>query len=192
LTNPQPYTIAVVPIGHLKNELLGRTKREICRVFQCQTEVIPHNQDLNFALDPARSQYHSTVILEKLALWIPPHIAKAVAIAEVDLFIPIFTHVYGEAQMGGKTCIVSTFRLKEGLSQLDGNQIYSRRVIKESIHELGHTFNLRHCPDQVCIMHYCRTLMDVDRKSHHMCRYCQVLLEDETKRLAKYEAISPA
>ena len=59
------------------------------------------------------------------------------------------------------------------------------RIGKEIIHELGHTFNLRHCEDQSCIMHYCRTELDVDRKSEHMCRYCKVLLSDECKRLEK-------
>ena len=59
------------------------------------------------------------------------------------------------------------------------------RVVKESIHELGHTFSLRHCRDRECIMHYCRTIRDVDRKSDELCRYCRILLEDEVGRLEK-------
>ena len=61
---------------------------------------------------------------------------------------------------------------------------FRQRIVKEALHELGHTFNLRHCPDQTCIMHYCRSIRDVDRKSEQFCRYCKVLLEDEIKRLA--------
>ena len=103
----------------------------------------------------------------------------------VDLFIPILTHVYGEAQLDGKACIVSTYRLKEGLSLTGSVHIYHDRITKEVIHELGHTFNLRHCPDNFCIMHYCRTVKDVDGKSDQLCRYCKTLLEDEIKKLAK-------
>jgi archaemetzincin len=58
-------------------------------------------------------------------------------------------------------------------------------VVKEAIHELGHTFNLRHCQDVACVMHYCRSMKEVDRKSNQFCRYCAVLLEDEMRRLAK-------
>jgi archaemetzincin len=41
-----------------------------------------------------------------------------------------------------------------------------------------------HCKDKACIMHYCRKISDVDRKSGELCRYCKVLMGDEVKRLA--------
>ncbi|MBT8357335.1 MAG: archemetzincin, partial [Deltaproteobacteria bacterium] len=40
-----------------------------------------------------------------------------------------------------------------------------------------------HCKDNACIMHYCRSIKDVDRKSLQLCRYCKILLEDEMKRI---------
>ena len=49
--------------------------------------------------------------------------------------------------------------------------------------ECGHTFNLRHCQEHSCIMHYCRSEEDVDRKSGELCRYCKIMVEDEIKRL---------
>ena len=101
----------------------------------------------------------------------------------VDLFIPILTYVFGEAQLGGKACIVSTHRLTEGLLADDPDGVFSRRLVKEAVHELGHTFKLRHCPERTCIMHYCRGIQDVDRKSERLCRYCRTLLADEMKRL---------
>jgi archaemetzincin len=62
---------------------------------------------------------------------------------------------------------------------------YEKRLVKEALHELGHTFNLRHCQDKSCIMHYCRNIRDVDRKSDQPCRYCKILLEDELKKLGE-------
>ena len=59
------------------------------------------------------------------------------------------------------------------------------RVIKEAVHELGHTFNIRHCSDSSCVMHYCRSLNDVDNKKTGLCRYCNIMLEDEKKRIGK-------
>lgn len=101
----------------------------------------------------------------------------------MDLFIPILTHVYGEAQLGGAACIVSTFRLNEGRSGINIAPLHIERVVKEAVHEMGHTFKLRHCPEHACIMHYCRNEADVDRKSDQLCRYCKVMLDDEIKRL---------
>ena len=172
----------ISPIGELSTELIEEIRREIKRIFGFSIEITPILEDLTFALDADRHQYHSTLILEQLAARMPPKAKKVLAIAQVDLFIPILTHVFGEAQLGGSACIVSTFRLNEGHSGMVVPKKYMDRIIKEAIHELGHTFNLRHCPDHTCIMHYCRNEQDVDRKSDQLCRYCKIMLEDEIKR----------
>jgi len=157
--------------------------QEIHRTFGFQTEIKSLLQDINFAYNQTRDQYHSTAILEKLANTSPSQDIKVAAVTNKDLFIPILTHVYGEAQLAGKACIVSTFRLREGLFIANIEKELGNRIVKEVLHELGHTFNLRHCPDNSCIMHYCRSMRDVDRKSNQLCRYCKVLLEDELKKL---------
>jgi archaemetzincin len=142
-------------------------------------------EDFSFAFDGLRSQFHSTAILHELARASPPDAVRVLAIVEMDLFIPILTHVYGEAQLGGKACIVSTYRLRDGLGPVASHSAIEERSIKEALHELGHTFNLRHCRDKACIMHYCHTVRDVDRKEDQLCRYCRILLEDELRRIEK-------
>ena len=180
---PSEHTVVVSFIGDCGEEIFLPISRGIQRVFGFRVGQMPLLPDVDFALDPGRDQYHSTLILEKLAAVAPEDAIKVLAVTTADLFIPILTHVYGEAQLGGKTCIVSTFRLKEGLSPLSVQETYKVRVVKEAIHELGHTFKLRHCQDPACIMHYCRSVRDVDRKSDQLCRYCKVLFDDEIKRL---------
>ena len=176
-------SIVISPVGDFDKELLEQLGKDINRVFGCRTAIIPLLKDLDFALDDERRQYHSTPILEMLAGKVPSNALKVLGIARVDLFIPILTYVYGEAQLGGKACIISTYRLKEGLRALSSTSVYHGRVVKEALHELGHTFNLRHCRDQSCLMHYCRSTRDVDLKSDQLCRYCTVLLNDEIKKL---------
>ena len=179
------HIILISPVGDLSAELIEALGGEIKRVFGFSTAIDSILQDLAFALDQNRHQHHSTMILEQLAADTPPRAIRVIAIAQVDLFIPILTHVYGEAQLGGTACIVSTFRLNEGRSGMNISRKYIDRIVKETIHELGHTFNLRHCPEDTCIMHYCRNEEDVDRKSDQLCRYCKVMLDDEIKRLTK-------
>jgi archaemetzincin len=182
LTSTSGHSIVIAPIGNLGLELFESVAGEIERIFGRPTRMAPLLQDLSFAFDPLRKQYHSTRILEKLAAKAPSKADKILGIVEVDLFIPILTHVYGEAQLGGKACVVSTFRLNEERSNLSLGEPFLSRIIKEAVHELGHTFKLRHCPDPLCLMHYCRNELDVDRKSNEFCRYCKILLEDELKK----------
>ncbi|MDY6790239.1 MAG: archaemetzincin family Zn-dependent metalloprotease [Thermodesulfobacteriota bacterium] len=183
ITSPE-HSIVISPVGTLDNELFETISIQINRIFRYKTEVIPLLQDVNFAFDPKRKQHHSTPILKKLEEVAPVQATKIIGITSVDLFIPILTHVYGEAQIGGTACIISTHRLSEGLSLAADKNSYYQRVAKEAVHELGHTFKLRHCKDSACIMHYCRSIKDVDRKSEQLCRYCKTLLDDEIKRLS--------
>jgi archaemetzincin len=177
--------LVISPIGQLDvdpgfMEYLGK---EIRSVFGYDTDIRPLLDEKDLWSDPVRKQYHSTPILDTLALISPPEAIKVLGVTKLDLFIPILTHVYGEAQLGGKSCILSTYRFSE--RPAPGAEIFRDRILKEAIHELGHTFNLRHCPDAFCVMHYCRGVREVDRKSSQFCRYCAVLLKDEMKRLAK-------
>lgn len=176
--------IIISPIGHFDPQLIQQVGREVHRITGCGSLTASVLQDVDFAFESSRDQHYSTPILEKLADLAPPGALKILAICSVDLFIPILTYVYGEAQLGGKACIISTHRLNEGIETAP-SELFVQRVVKEAIHELGHTFNLRHCKDRACCMHYCRTIKDVDRKTHQLCRYCKVLLEDEMKRMPK-------
>lgn len=181
----EPRSILIAPVGDFDPQLLATVGREIERVFRISARVNPLLADLSFALDAGREQYHSTPILQRLADASPPGALKILALADVDLFIPILTHVYGEAQLGGAACIVSTYRLNAGSGIHRFTEQAVGRVAKEAVHELGHTFNLRHCPDAACVMHYCRSEADVDRKSSELCRYCRILLDDELRRIEK-------
>jgi len=183
LSSNSVHKIIISPIGDVTPDLLGPISDEIKRIYGYPTEVLSLLDDLEFAFHPTRNQYHSTPILEQLAAKAPTNAIKVLALVEVDLFIPILTHVYGEAQLGGKACIVSTIRLNEGHSYLNTQEPFLSRIVKEAIHELGHTFQLRHCREHTCLMHYCRNESDVDRKSDQLCRYCKILLNDEIKRL---------
>jgi archaemetzincin len=184
LTSLSENKIIISPVGDLDSINIEQVRKSISELFGFETEIISLLKDLKFALDSGRKQYHSTKILQKLEDKAPSNVVKVLAICDVDLFIPILTHVYGEAQLGGITSIVSVFRLSDNLPILRPRRTFQERLNKEAIHELGHTFNLRHCSDQYCGMHYCRSINDVDHKSVEFCRYCRILLNDELKRIS--------
>jgi len=183
LSTSGEHSIILSPVGKIEREILDLIGSAIPETFGFCARTMALLDGVDFAFDPTRLQYCSTPILKKLAMAAPPQALKVIAVTEVDLFIPILTYVYGEAQLGGKVCILSIHRLREAPCTPKNQNVYSERVVKEALHELGHTFNLRHCRDPVCLMHYCRSIEDVDRKTDQLCRYCKVLLQDELNRL---------
>ncbi len=181
--SPDSHKILISPIGDFDPVLLQEIGDRIYQIFGYASHVAPILSDLSFAYHTDRDQYHSTLILNKLEAKVPEGYLKVLAITRVDLFIPILTYVFGEAQLNGKACIVSTFRLNEDNLSFDPEKIFRNRIVKESVHEIGHTFNLRHCKNKECIMNFCRSVKEVDLRNDLLCRYCQVFLEDEKKRL---------
>ncbi len=174
--------ILLSPLGPFEGELLAAVAGEVRRVFGCETRSVRLLDEVGFARDPLRGQLGSTPILERLAAACPPDALKVLALTEEDLFIPVFTYVFGEAQLGGRAAIVSTHRLGLAPGFPVAHAALCRRLLKEAVHELGHTFGLRHCPDASCLMHYCRSARDVDRKGGELCRYCRILLNDALAR----------
>lgn len=52
---------------------------------------------------------------------------------------------------------------------------FKGRVLKEAVHELGHTFGLNHC-DNECIMQFSNNLYETDKKPLEFCERCQTNL----------------
>lgn len=175
--------ILVTSINSHDSSILEPVARAVARAFGFSTTIGPLLDDIEFAYHFSRNQYHSTAILQAMDQGMQENYLKALALTDVDLFIPILTHVFGEAQMGGRAGIISTYRLWDALPTTDVHQAFLNRLTKEAVHELGHTFNLRHCSDPACLMHYCRRMADVDHKSETFCRYCRILLDEEITRL---------
>jgi len=182
LNDLHEHTIIISPVGPFDQDLLAAIGPAIRRTYRTGSRVIPLLDNIDFAFDQKRAQYRSGSVLTKLSAIAPPWAFKVLALVRQDLFIPILTHVFGEARLGGKAAIVSTARLYDKLSPPLNRDTFIQRTIKEILHELGHTFNLRHCRDHGCIMHYSNDVDDVDRRSDQLCRYCRIMLADETKR----------
>ncbi|THB76664.1 MAG: peptidase M54 [Desulfobacteraceae bacterium] len=175
-------TILIAPIGEISDWILEAVAFGVNEAFDLDTRILSLFNNIDFAWDPGRKQYHSTQILEALETHAPDDILKVIGITREDLFIPVLTYVYGEAQLGGTAALISISRLVQGLDTGFLQSSY-KRIIKEAVHELGHTFNLRHCRDELCMMHYCRSLEDVDKKSSRFCRYCNIMIADAIRDL---------
>ena len=130
--------------------------------------------DPEMALDKTRGQYNSTSLLRMLLEESTDSADYILGVADIDLFIPVLTYVFGEAQLDGRAAVVSTHRLRPDVYGLpDDDELLFNRLLTESIHELGPWFGLIHCHVAECVMHASTYVEEVDLKSAAFCPSCQ-------------------
>jgi archaemetzincin len=128
---------------------------------------------VDFAYDVERRQYGSILVLDMLLERCPGDAAKLLAVTERDLFIPVLTFVFGQAQLGGRVAVVSLARLRQEFYGLAANrEIFLERAYKEALHETGHLFGLVHCAERKCAMSLATTVRQIDLKDDAFCPAC--------------------
>ena len=165
--------VQIVPVGKVEPALLEYLAMALPDGMGGPCSVAARPLDAREAFDPRRRQFHSTRILAQLAALPAPPGTRTLGVADVDLFIPILTYVFGEAQLGGSAAVISAARLRPEFYGLPGDgALFYERCAKEGMHEIGHTLGLVHCPAWDCVMHFSNSIEDVDLKRPSWCREC--------------------
>jgi len=171
--------IGVLPIGNVTGPAPKIIAAHIAGYFNLDARVLPPQDLPAKAMDRQRLQYDAGRLINIFEAHQWAESLKLVAVLDVDIFVPIFTHVFGEARQGGKVAVVSLFRLGDALPTARPSQAsILERIAKVALHELGHLFNLQHCDNAQCLMHFSGGLEDLDLLSFNLCRYCRAYLKD--------------
>jgi archaemetzincin len=94
-------------------------------------------------------------------------------ICNFDAYSSGLNFVFGQASLTGGVAAIYLPRLRQEFYDIAADiSIFIERVLKESTHEVGHTFGLAHCPKQSCVMHFSNSIVDTDRKAKDFCNAC--------------------
>jgi archaemetzincin len=161
-------------------KVLSSLKSSLRETLSSKIILKKDNLKIKNFLHPDRGQYDAGGIL---SLYDKNNTrGRTILITSVDLYIPIFTFVFGLAKLNGLTGIVSAHRLKSEFYGLPSNedQLQSR-LAKEIIHEYGHLLNLRHCSYYHCVMASSNTVDDLDIKGDQFCKSCLIKMDGVLK-----------
>lgn len=160
-------------MGGAAPSTVRRVRGELVRILAHAVWIADRPFDPAPAFVPDRRQYDATALLAMFNDPAPPRGVIRIGIADVDLFMPVFTHVFGAAQLGGTAGVTSCHRLRpqfEGDPPDDG--LLRARLVKEVLHELGHALGLTHCRVSWCAMAASRLPEEVDLKDAAYCAPC--------------------
>ena len=170
--------IYFAPVKFSNTQLLKNLLNILSKIFSSPLNILELKLELENFFSKERGQYFSTGILAEAMNHTNSISGKIILLTEIDIFVPVLTFIFGEAQLNGKHSIVSVCRLHEEFySDQSNDNLLLERAAKEILHELGHNFGLRHCPDWNCVMHSSPGIEEVDIKGRLYCRNCGVQVE---------------
>lgn len=179
--SPAESEIKIVRMGAVDENLLDYLALTLPETFGVRCAEVTVALDPQEAYDERRRQCHSTQLLATLRGLDVAAGSKVLGVTEADLFIPIFTFVFGEAQVGGTAALMSTHRLHQEFYGLANDpSLLLARAEKEAVHELGHTYGLGHCRSFDCVMRFSNSVEQVDLKPCNFCQLCAARLRDRS------------
>jgi len=167
--------IHLLPIGEVSRSDIERLTTPLNKIFAVPLVIHDPSGLPASSYDPERRQHSSAQILKSLARFKSSltQVERVLGIVAVDLYAEDLNFVFGEADPKEGVAVISLARLRPEFYGLAPDRaIFLERILKEAVHELGHTYGLGHCPDPACVMHFSNSLQATDGKKRSFCSKC--------------------
>jgi len=165
--------IRIVPINTIDAAFLDRLgpcleERFLATARVERSLVVPRS-----SLNSTRGQLFVATLTAKVQRAHPDADSILLAITDFDLYKTSHRFVFGDADESQGVAAASIHRLRSEFygEPADTNLLF-QRLLKESIHELGHAFGLKHCYNARCAMYYSHSIFETDNKMPHFCEIC--------------------
>jgi archaemetzincin len=176
-------------IGPVDDSILIKLKKSLKWAFKnydLNVKVLSYELPLLYKeYNQFKKQYNVDHILNRLKVYAESKkFFRILGVINQDIFSKLVDFRFGcakyiEDSLYG-VALISTFRLKEMLYDRDEDKsLFELRILKEALHELGHTFGLslnEHCKNY-CVMNFSPTVSKIEEKPPIFCEKCIEKLE---------------
>ncbi|MFX1290164.1 MAG: archaemetzincin family Zn-dependent metalloprotease [Promethearchaeota archaeon] len=171
-------------IGEISQSILSNLKKNLedeFNKFNIRVDIFQESMKLRDAeYDVERNQYKAPKILRRLIERAKNERSfRILGILDKDIYTKSYNFIFGIARRGSYAALISVARLRENFyinntiihRKQETTKKFEKRILKEAIHELGHTFGLPHCYNN-CVMRFSNSLADTDNKPAKFCSSC--------------------
>jgi len=164
--------ITIIPLGNVQDPILKKIIEELKLTFRMIGDAKNVENMPVSALNKFRNQYRSDLLLDHLE---KNHEGRILGITKEDMYTEGLNYIFGQAKLKGRVAVISICRLDPGFfHQPKDDALFESRVVKETIHEIGHVLGLSHCVKRGCVMNFSNTVGEVDKKTKYLCDMCKL------------------
>jgi archaemetzincin len=168
-------TIYVTSMGNVKNSDIVRVQKELSSFYDCDVIILPKIDLMTDTKVKGMNRYQAEKILKNIIQKFYNKRGKVLVLTDVDICFNNGKNkehwgIFGLGMLYSKPCVVSTNRFKINRD---------KRLVKVSIHEIGHTLGLTHCDnDKKCVMNDAKGKgSTVDGVNKYLCSSCKIKLK---------------
>jgi archaemetzincin len=176
-------------IGKIEQSILIKLKSQLERElkkYNIRIKIIKNQIKLtNSEYNKSKEQFNALKILKRIKReFLNKEFFRILGILDESIYSKKRDFIFGLANMRSGVALISLTPLKEKFYKETGT-LYRKyetekdveeRILKEAIHELGHTFGLKHC-NNLCVMRFSNSLRETDEKSPEFCNSCLKFLK---------------
>lgn len=177
----KPDTITLVNFENVENSTINLVKNTLSNHFHIKEIIVEKAPLPEVAYYKPRNRYRA----EKLIKYLKDTYSsdKVIAITHKDISTTTRNHedwgIMGLAYRSGKSCIVSTFRIKKNIKS---EAHFNERLNKVILHEFGHTLGLSHCENsKKCLMRDAQGKVSTVDEVYGYCKKCQSKIKNYLK-----------
>jgi len=171
--------VAIQPMDCPDTNLCGILTAQIKLFYGFKAEILTETRLPECSFYKPRNRYRADTILHYLLRTRPEKYDYMIGITDKDISCTCDPYadwgVFGLGFMPGRSCVISTFRLKRNMKS---EEQFQECVIKVVLHELGHNIGLDHCPTPKCMMQDAEgTIRSVDEEKIEVCTLCKAKIQ---------------
>jgi archaemetzincin len=175
---PGKQVLLIQPLGtELPSEDMALVQQALGGFYNVKIRVLPRADLPDKAYYEPRRRYRAEKILPFLLEKLPGDGDRILGLTGVDISTDKGKTkdwgVLGLARLGGKECIVSSFRCYMRTREGEHARILLAKV---AVHEIGHTLGLDHCTTRGCLMEDAGGLVRNCDHEYDICSHCRSML----------------
>jgi archaemetzincin len=182
--------IHLLQIGEIDKNILRKLKKDLkwaLKDFNLSVEIVDEIIPLTETeYNSIKRQYNADLLMQKVfKCHKKMDVFRILGLLDKDIYVNRYNFIFGSARNPDKVyspyspvALISVFRLREEFWDAQEDEVlFEMRVLKEALHELGHTFGLIHCENE-CIMIFSNSIKDTDNKPPKFCENCTLNLKN--------------